>query len=185
MATFLNITKNKLTEENLPIIAEANIDIPFLEPTIKPNFAKGIKLHDDNGKIAAKTFGWLFSLKSIYKQFDEEKHYFRIADTEIDTEQIANLSLGVLQATLKRTQNVPAKFYNLTDKEKLITGKYIINQSLDVYEDQDEERMKEFLKDSYIICDIITKEKSSYQIQKEKYSNNKNKISRPKGGKST
>ena len=167
MTSFLKSFFGNLLGDNSSISTDEKIDIPFLDKNSKYKFAKGIALKDEHGIRAAKSYGWVIALNTLYKHFDQTEHYFRIGTQEQDTNIIKSLSDGVLHALYKRTGFVPAEFYRLTDSDRLSTGNDIVSQCFSNIDPEITEKVKKHLRTGYIICDVRRGVLRDYEIKKE------------------
>ena len=91
---------------------DTEVLVPFLEEIPELEFANGLAFVDDEGIKAGRKAGWIMSLQTLWKYFDDNEYYLKIQNTDQLSNTLNKFTVGVLCCHHHRTGNVPKNFCN-------------------------------------------------------------------------
>ena len=140
--------------------------IPFLSKLEDLEYANGLAFVDKEGIRAGRRAGWIMSLQTLWKYFDEEEYYLMIQTTEQITKTLNKFAVGVLSCHHNRTGQVPKNFHSTSEAERFQTGKVLLSQLINdiVNKHKILEVFKMFEANGFAVCDQRRNDVAQYTI---------------------
>ena len=141
--------------------------IPFLSKLKDLEYANGLAFVDHEGIRAGRRAGWIMSLQTLWKYFDDEEYYLMIQTTEQVTKTLNKFAVGVLSCHHNRTGQVPRNFYSSSETERFQTGKDLLVQLFNDIENKDKVTnvFKMFENYGFIVCDQRKNDVAQHTIE--------------------